>query len=232
MSYLHHKYDAGPRRYAGMSYDEQTKMSESTEVVLYIAERGPVTPNKRINHFLLVNSYQLTDGTYMLQRAKGTQDFTLTLPSGSSTSTLTVQATYKFAHATPTVVADHAVRDVSHVFVIKNAAGRPLTVLNIEGVRDILGEGTIRTNMNVTLTSAATNTTTAGDLAPFVARQLLDLAILRHEQCPITVEDYAVGHTAVLPCGHLFARAALEECFKKDANTCPACRSKGRPTYV
>lgn len=212
-------------------------MTESTEVVLYIAERGPVTPtmgNKRINHFLLVNSYQLTDGTYMLQRAKGIQDFTLTLPSGMST--LTVQATYRFAHATPTTMGDHAVRDMSHVFVVKRTSGSqtPLTVLDIEGVRDILGEGTIRTNMNVTMggTATATNTATNGDLAPFVARQLLDLAMLRHEQCPITVEDYTVGHTAVLPCGHLFARAALEECFKKDANTCPACRGKGRPTYA
>ena len=124
------------------------------------------------------------------------------------------------------------------MFVVKRASGSqtPLTVLDIEGVRDILGEGTIRTNMNVTLGPAAsaveTNTATAGDLVSFVARQLLDLAILRREQCPITVEDYAVGHTAVLPCGHLFARAALEECFKKDANTCPTCRSKGRPTFV
>lgn len=205
-------------------------MSAPTLVVLYLAERGPVTPStKRINHFLLVESYKLSDGTYMLQRVKGTQDFVLTLPG---TSTLTVQATQRFAHATLSTVGDHAVRDVSHVFVIKSATGSPLTVLDIEGVRDILGEGTIRTNMNVTLAAATTNTTTAGDLAPFVARQLLDLAILRREQCPITVEDYAVGHTAVLPCGHLFARAAIEECFKKDANVCPACRSKGRPTYV
>jgi hypothetical protein len=212
-------------------------MSDSTEVVLYIAERGPVTPTtKRINHFLLVNSYQLTDGTYMLQRAKGTQDFVLTLPSDTSVSTLTVQATYQFVHATPATMGSHAVRDVSHVFIVKRASGSqtPLTVLDIEGVRDILGEGTIRTNMNVTLgaIAVAATSSTNGDLTPFVARQLLDLAILRREQCPITVEDYAVGHAAVLPCGHLFMRAALEECFKKDAGTCPACRSKGRPTYV
>lgn len=205
-------------------------MSAPTEVVLYLAERGPVTPTtKRINHFLLVESYKLSDGTYMLQRTKGTQDFILTL----NASTLTVQATHRFAHATPTTVGEHVVRDMSHVFVMKIAGSQtPLTVLDIEGVRDILGEGTIRTNMNVTLASAATNMAMAGDLAPFVARQLLDLAVLRCEQCPITVEDYAVGHTAVLPCGHLFARAALEECFKTDAGTCPACRSKGRPTYV
>jgi hypothetical protein len=71
-----------------------------------------------------------------------------------------------------------------------------------------------------------------GDLSPFVAKQLLALAQLRHDQCPIIAEEYSDGNTAVMPCGHLFAQIAIEETFKKTPNTCPACRATGRPTYV
>jgi hypothetical protein len=219
--------------------------NNESEVVLYLAERGPVvtTGSKRINHFILMKSFQLSDGTYMLQRAKGPQDFVLTMPGGP-TSSITVQGTYPFAHASPAnTIGEHVVRDVSHVFVLRRTVGlqTPITVLDIEDVGVILGGGVPRTNMNVTFavtageaTAAAGTTATkpAGDLAPFVARQLLDLAILRREQCPITLEDYAVGEVAALPCGHLFAAAALEESFKKDAGVCPACRARGRPTHV
>jgi hypothetical protein len=71
-----------------------------------------------------------------------------------------------------------------------------------------------------------------GDLAPFVAKQLLALAQLRHDQCPIIAEEYSDGNTAVMPCGHLFAQIAIEESFKKEPYKCPACRALGRPTYV
>ena len=71
-----------------------------------------------------------------------------------------------------------------------------------------------------------------GDLAPFVAKQLLALAKLRHEECPIIAEEFSEGNAAVMPCGHLFAQIAIEESFKKALDTCPACRARGRPTYV
>lgn len=67
---------------------------------------------------------------------------------------------------------------------------------------------------------------------PFVARQLLELAQLKHEMCPITAEEYITGETAVMPCGHLFMRIAIDESFKTCANTCPACRQKGVPQFV
>lgn len=69
-------------------------------------------------------------------------------------------------------------------------------------------------------------------LCPFVAKQLFDLAVLRKEQCPVTMEDFSAGHTAVMPCGHLFMQFAIEESFKKEANKCPWCRQAGMPTYV
>jgi hypothetical protein len=72
----------------------------------------------------------------------------------------------------------------------------------------------------------------AGDLTLFVAKQLLELAQSKHEMCPIIAEEYAAGHTAVMPCGHLFADFAIQETFKKEPNKCPVCRVYGRPTFV
>ena len=71
-----------------------------------------------------------------------------------------------------------------------------------------------------------------GDLCLFVAKQLLELAQLKKEMCPITAEEYITGQTAVMPCGHLFMQMAIEETFKKEPNKCPACRQLGRPTFV
>ena len=72
----------------------------------------------------------------------------------------------------------------------------------------------------------------SNQLSPFVAKQLFDLAVLRKDQCPITVEDFSVGNTAAMPCGHLFMQFAIEESFKTEANKCPWCRQLGKPTYV
>ncbi len=71
-----------------------------------------------------------------------------------------------------------------------------------------------------------------GDLNPFVAKQLLELAQTKHEMCPIVAEEFAAGHTAAMPCGHLFADFAIKETFKKEPNKCPVCRVYGAPTYV
>ena len=69
-------------------------------------------------------------------------------------------------------------------------------------------------------------------LAPFVAKQLLQLAIIRHEMCPIVAEEFSDGNCAAMPCGHLFAKMAIEESFKKEPSKCPACRQPGIPTFV
>jgi hypothetical protein len=72
--------------------------------------------------------------------------------------------------------------------------------------------------------------TGVGTLNLFVAKQLLELAQTKHEMCPITAEEFITGETAVMPCGHLFMRMAIEETFKKEPNKCPACRQLGAPT--
>ena len=71
-----------------------------------------------------------------------------------------------------------------------------------------------------------------GDLSPFVAKQLMELAKSKNEFCPIVAEEFSTGNTAVMPCGHLFAQVAIEESFKKELYKCPSCRQSGRPTYV
>jgi hypothetical protein len=65
-----------------------------------------------------------------------------------------------------------------------------------------------------------------------VAAQLLSFARSKHETCPITSEEFAEGSTAVMPCGHLFAKDALTETFKSETNKCPECRQYGMPTVV
>lgn len=71
-----------------------------------------------------------------------------------------------------------------------------------------------------------------GDINLHVARKLMELAILKKEMCPITVEEFSAGNTAVMPCGHLFMQMAIEESFKKEHRKCPECRQIGSPTYV
>lgn len=71
-----------------------------------------------------------------------------------------------------------------------------------------------------------------GDLNPHVAKQLLALARLRKEECPIIAEEFTDGNTAVMPCGHLFSRMGIKESFKKEPRKCPACRAAGNPTLV
>jgi len=70
------------------------------------------------------------------------------------------------------------------------------------------------------------------EINPYVARQLFDLAVHRKEQCPIVAEDFILGNTAVMPCGHLFMTIAIEESFKKEPNKCPWCRQVGVPAFV
>ena len=67
-----------------------------------------------------------------------------------------------------------------------------------------------------------------------IATQLLELAQLKHDMCPITAEEFITGETAVMPCGHMFMRFGLEETFKTPVskNICPSCRQKGNIVIV
>ena len=55
---------------------------------------------------------------------------------------------------------------------------------------------------------------------------------MKGEVCPITAGNYEDKETAVMPCGHLFSKLAIEETFKTEPNKCPACRTPGSPVIV
>ena len=80
--------------------------------------------------------------------------------------------------------------------------------------------------------SAYVTPTSSGTICLHVARQLMELAQIKKEMCPIIAEEYTAGETAIMPCGHLFSKLAIQESFKKEVNKCPACRQNGHPTFV
>ena len=69
-------------------------------------------------------------------------------------------------------------------------------------------------------------------LNPYVAKQLLTLARQTKDMCPITAEEFMEGHTAAMPCGHMFMQMAIEESFKVRVNECPLCRLPGVPIFL
>lgn len=69
-------------------------------------------------------------------------------------------------------------------------------------------------------------------LPSYIASQLKEFAQMKGEVCPITAGNYEDNETAVMPCGHLFSKLAIEETFKTDPNKCPACRTPGSPVIV
>jgi hypothetical protein len=60
----------------------------------------------------------------------------------------------------------------------------------------------------------------------------MELAILKKDSCPITMDEFSETNTAVMPCGHLFNTIAIAESFKKYPNQCPMCRNMGLATFV
>lgn len=119
-----------------------------------------------------------------------------------------------------------------------SGAAVPITVDTISHVASpptlttVSAKGKVMKKLKAKYGTATSASLARGDLCPFVARQLLELAQMRKELCPVVAEEFSTGNTAVMPCGHLFAQIAIEESFKKEPGRCPACRQSGRPTYV
>jgi len=76
------------------------------------------------------------------------------------------------------------------------------------------------------------NTTTLPSTSTFLAKQALELAVMKKETCPITMDEFSANNTAVMPCGHIFSTIAIAESFKSCMNQCPVCRVAGLATYV
>ena len=146
-------------------------------------------------------------------------------------------------HTTTGVLLRKAIR--KHMDIrIASASGLEALVISLSAHTTIFGSHTLKHNLSLTHTylTPAPPTTAApapvvvkkksDQLCTFVAKKLMRLAMLDKEQCPITVEDFSEGNTAVMPCGHLFMQSAIEESFKTEPTKCPWCRQPGRPQYV
>jgi len=55
-----------------------------------------------------------------------------------------------------------------------------------------------------------------------VKEKIIELAVLKGEQCPVTMDPLTRINTVCTPCGHLFSRGVLKEGVGK----CPICREK------
>lgn len=54
----------------------------------------------------------------------------------------------------------------------------------------------------------------------------IELAILKNEDCPISLSPLTKGTVAYTPCGHLFNYESLCETFKStQLKSCPTCRA-------
>ena len=119
--------------------------------------------------------------------------------------------------------------------ILSDVSGNAITHVSNSVISNALNAKKKKIKPSAAAAAAATAPPQAkpkGDLHPFVAKQLMELARSRGEFCPIVAEEFSAGNTAVMPCGHLFAQIAIEESFKKEPYKCPACRQSGRPTYV
>jgi len=76
------------------------------------------------------------------------------------------------------------------------------------------------------------NTSNLPSTSTFLAKQAFELAVMKKETCPITMDEFSANATAVMPCGHLFSTIAIAESFKSCMNQCPVCRVAGLATYV
>jgi hypothetical protein len=117
--------------------------------------------------------------------------------------------------------------------VIADLNGTTIPVVSISQHMIVFTAASLQRNITFTTEQVVAKPRPQGPiLSPHVAKQLFDLAVIRKEQCPITMEDFTVGNTAAMPCGHLFLEMAITESFKKDPYKCPWCRQKGVPTFM
>ena len=208
------------------------------QVILYIKSRSG---DKRF--ILMDTSYSDDTLAWTLTPSTVVEQFNiLAAPPVMSSGEYLGQYT---VHTTTGVLLRKAIR--KHMdFRFASASGLEALVISLTAHTTIFGSHTLKTNVCLTHTyqaSIPTPPTTAApapvvvkkksdQLCAFVAKKLMRLAILDKEQCPITVEDFSEGNTAVMPCGHLFMQSAIEESFKTEPTKCPWCRQPGRPQYV
>jgi hypothetical protein len=206
------------------------------QVILYIKSRSG---DKRF--ILMDTSYSDDTLAWTLTPSTVVEQLNiLTAPPDTSSGEYLGQYT---VHTTTGVLLRKAIR--KHMdFHFASASGLEALVISLSAHTTIFGSHTLKNNVCLTHTYQTPAPAPSPSPAPvvvkkksdqlctFVAKKLMRLAILDKEQCPITVEDFSEGNTAVMPCGHLFMQSAIEESFKTEPTKCPWCRQPGRPQYV
>ena len=207
------------------------------QVVLYIPGR---TGFKGL--ILMDVSYQ--ENVYTLAPVVNTvsSQYTVNMPATGSTGTYFGRLVMKTSSG---ILLNKTVKQHLDITIVAAHAGSPVStpVISISQHTIMFGSHILKHNFDCVPTTANNSSPLTPPkkkivrclvtaLNPYVAKQLFDLAILRKEQCPIAAEEFTVGNTAVMPCGHLFLKAAIEETFKVEANKCPWCRQEGAPAYI
>lgn len=213
------------------------------QVVLYIPSRAGVKG-------LILMSVEYQDSTYTLTPVEHDNSvYTVNMPATSSTGNYVAKAVMKNCDG---ILLRKAIKQHLDITVLdtNQITPVPIPVISMSQHTTVFGSHKLKHNFHCSpqatdapapapAPSPAVQTKkkialrpASVTLSPFVAKQLFELATLRKDQCPIAAEEFAVGNTAVMPCGHLFVQAAIEETFKTEANKCPWCRQEGSPTYV
>ena len=206
------------------------------QVILYIKSRSG---DKRF--ILMDTSYSDDTMAWTLTPSTVVEQLNvLAAPPNTSSGEYLGQYT---VHTTTGVLLRKAIR--KHMDIrIASASGLEALVVSLSSHTTIFGSHTLKTNVCLTHTYLTPSPASvpasvpmvvkkkSDQLCAFVAKKLMRMAILDKEQCPITVEDFSEGNTAVMPCGHLFMQSAIEESFKTEPTKCPWCRQPGRPQYV
>ena len=162
----------------------------------------------------------------MLQDAMGVQIRVLSMSNPGKVLGINLfHEAPRFTHSS--ALAPAPAKKAKKVAAVMDVSGSPVTTT--VPLMDVSGSTTTTTTPPV---KRSKPTSSSSSIHPFVAKQLLELAILKHDTCPIVAEEFSSGNTAIMPCGHLFARMAIEETFKKEPSKCPACRQIGLPTFI
>lgn len=139
--------------------------------------------------------------------------------------------------------------NISQAFYAVNPSGQQIAVYSIIGRTEVFKGIRLKRNVGFTIVTQENPDTNTIVPAPpftpsyrknkqlsgtstFLAKQAMELAIMKKETCPITMDDFSTSNTAVMPCGHLFSAIAIAESFKKCPNQCPICRTGGLATFV
>ena len=205
-----------------------------SNVVLYIPTRS--IPRCFV-HMKVAYPSNIDETAIVMTRVEDNLNCTFTMPPSPSKG---IKKYFNSIKAHDGGFKKKHIRSHSDIIIVNDANLHQIPVISMSGPHCAIFDWT-SLKPNITFSNVATPSPpvpkprvpkTPMGLSPHVAKQLFDLATIKKEQCPITMEDFTTGNTAVMPCGHLFVKMAIEESFKKEPRKCPWCRQNGDVTFI